>query len=87
MISNQSLIGISNSIDALMLCGKMPRRMDMQQIQRRQSVASNTQRVFRGKLGQDEYDASVSCASFLSVNPTLQAVFNVLDRASLIPCI
>ena len=49
-ISNQSASAIQS-----MLRGKMTRRMYMQQVQRRQSAANNIQRVFRGKLGRDEY--------------------------------
>eukprot|EP00956_Cyclotella_meneghiniana_P028941 scaffold68845_cov77-Cyclotella_meneghiniana.AAC.2 len=50
MISNQSASAIQS-----ILRGKLTSRMYMQQIQQRQSAVNNIQRVFRGKLGREEY--------------------------------
>jgi hypothetical protein len=50
MMSNQS----ASAIQA-MLRGKMTRQMYQQEIQRRQSASNHIQRVYRGKLGRDEY--------------------------------
>lgn len=50
LLSNQS----ASAIQA-MLRGKMTRRMYLAEMARRESAAVNIQRVFRGKLGWDEY--------------------------------
>ncbi|KAL3775187.1 hypothetical protein ACHAWO_003803 [Cyclotella atomus] len=51
MMSNQS----ASAIQA-MLRGKMTRKMYISELARRESAAKNIQRVFRGKLGRDEYN-------------------------------
>jgi hypothetical protein len=51
LISDQS----ASAIQALMR-GKMTRKMYLEEVARRQSAALNVQRVFRGKIGRDEYD-------------------------------